>query len=218
VLEKTGATDKYIDYIVATGYGRKALGFAHEAVTEIMCHAEGTKFLYPGVRTIIDIGGQDSKVIELDDRGFIHKFQMNDKCAAGTGRLLEDLSTRILNIDIEELGPLALKSENPCILSSVCTVFAESEIVSYLSAKRSREDIALGLSRAIAKRVISMGRSAQIKYSVPISFSGGVSLNAGVVHAIEKELGKPVLVPENPQMTAALGAAVLAPSIAIPPV
>ncbi len=209
-LEKTGATEKDIDYIVATGYGRKSLGFAREAVTEIMCHAEGTKFLVSGVRTIIDIGGQDSKVIELDDRGFIHKFQINDKCAAGTGRFLEVLSTRILDIEIAALGPLALKSADPCILSSVCTVFAESEIVSYLSAKRSREDIALGLSRAISKRVVSMGRSAQIKYADPVCFSGGVALNVGVVRSMEKELGKPVIIPENPQVTAALGAALIA--------
>ena len=209
-VQQTGKSKDEVHYIVATGYGRNALTFVNDAVNEILCHAEGTIKLFPEVRTIIDIGGQDSKVIELDEGGTIARLEMNDKCAAGTGRFLEVLSDRILNIDIQQMGPLSLKSNNPCILSSVCTVFAESEVISYLSENRKREDIANGLHRAIAKRVISMGQGAQIKYILPVCFSGGVAKNLGVLKAIEDILEKKVVVPEQPQMTAALGAAVFA--------
>jgi predicted CoA-substrate-specific enzyme activase len=135
---------------------------------------------------------------------------MNDKCAAGTGRFLEVLTERILNISLDELGPLSLKSNNPCILSSVCTVFAESEIISLLSEKRTREDIAYGLHRAIAKRVISMGTGGSISFKEPIVFSGGVAKNIGVIKAIEDILEKKVITPDEPQITAALRAAIFA--------
>ena len=131
-LSKIGRPKEAIKYTVTTGYGRRAFT-ADEVLPEIICHAKGTKALLPSVRTIIDIGGQDSKVIELDEEGRVIKFEMNDKCAAGTGRFLEVLTERILNLDLEELGPLSLKCQKPCIISSVCTVFAETEIVSLLS-------------------------------------------------------------------------------------
>jgi predicted CoA-substrate-specific enzyme activase len=207
-LDKVGKTHADIDYIVSTGYGRRAFK-ADKAMPEIICHAKGTRALFPKARTIIDIGGQDSKVIQLDEAGLVAKFEMNDKCAAGTGRFLEVLTERILNLPIEELGPLALKSKNPCTLSSVCTVFAESEVLSLLSEHKARADIAYGISRAIARRVIGMGRG-QVDYREPIIFSGGVARNVGVVKAIEEELGKKVITPEEPQITAALGAALLA--------
>ena len=150
-------------------------------------------------------------VVEVRDQyGNTVAFIMNDKCAAGTGRFLEVLTERILNITLEELGPLSLKSKSPCILSSVCTVFAESEIISLLSEKRAKEDIAAGLHRAIAKRVIGMGITGQISYDEPIVFSGGVAKNIGVVKAIEEELRRKVVTLEEPQITAALGAAILA--------
>jgi predicted CoA-substrate-specific enzyme activase len=177
---------------------------------EIVCHAKGTKLLFPTVRTIIDIGGQDSKVIELDRDGGVIRFEMNDKCAAGTGRFLEVLTERILNLSLDELGPLALRSKQCCTLSSVCTVFAESEIISLLSEHKAKEDIAYGISKAIARRVIGMGAGGQISYNEPIVFSGGVARNIGVVKAIEEELGKEVVTPEEPQITAALGAAIFA--------
>jgi predicted CoA-substrate-specific enzyme activase len=177
---------------------------------EIICHAEGTKSLYPEVRTIVDIGGQDSKIIELDENGGVVRFEMNDKCAAGTGRFLEVLTDRILNLNLDDLGPLSPRSKSPCVLSSVCTVFAESEIISLLSQDRSKEDIAYGMHRAIAKRVIAMGMGGQISYREPIVFSGGVAKNIGVVKAIREELGKEVLELEHPQMTGALGAAIFA--------
>jgi predicted CoA-substrate-specific enzyme activase len=209
-LEKIGKSAGDIAFIVSTGYGRRAFPAANKVLPEIVCHARGTKFLFPAVRTIIDIGGQDSKVMALDEGGRVIRFEMNDKCAAGTGRFLEVLTERILNLPIEELGPLSLKSQNPFTLSSICTVFAESEIISLLSEHRDKEDIAYGLNRAIAKRVIAMGVGGQITFEEPVVFSGGVARNVGVVKAIEEELGKKILVPDEPQITAALGAALFA--------
>jgi predicted CoA-substrate-specific enzyme activase len=198
-LETIRKSNDGIKYMISTGYGRRAFSASDEALPEIVCHARGTKLLFPEVRTIIDIGGQDSKVIELDQNGMVTRFEMNDKCAAGTGRFLEVLTERILNLSIE-----------PCTLSSVCTVFAESEIISLLSENRAKEDIAYGISQAIAKRVVGMGAGGQIGYREPIVFSGGVARNIGVAKAFEEELGKRMLSPENPQLTAALGAAVFA--------
>ncbi|MBN2240060.1 MAG: 2-hydroxyglutaryl-CoA dehydratase [Dehalococcoidales bacterium] len=209
-LHETGKTEDDINYTVTTGYGRRSYEHSDKALPEIICHAKGTKRLFPEVKTIIDIGGQDSKVIQVDDKGNVTRFEMNDKCAAGTGRFLEVLTERILNLDIEELGPLSLKSDDPCSLSSICTVFAESEILSLISENRSKEDIACGMSKAIAKRVISMGNTGQIRYEDQIIFSGGVAMNQGVVKAIEEELGRSVTTPDEPQVTAALGAAVFA--------
>lgn len=209
-LDLTRKSADDIKYIVSTGYGRRAFSSSDKVLPEIVCHARGTKLLLPKVRTIIDIGGQDSKVIELDKNGAVARFEMNDKCAAGTGRFLEVLTERILNLPIDELGPLALKSKKPCTLSSVCTVFAESEIISLLSEHWSREDIAYGISKAIAKRVVGMGAAGQIGYEEPIVFSGGVARNIGVARALEEELRKKIISPENPQLTAALGAAVFA--------
>lgn len=210
VLREAGQSRDAMEYIVATGYGRRALSFADKVLPEIVCHAKGTKFLFPSARTIIDIGGQDSKVIQLDENGGVIKFEMNDKCAAGTGRFLEVLTERILNLPLEELGPLSLKSKNPCTLTSVCTIFAESEIISLLSEHKHKEDIAYGMIKAIARRVVGMGAVGQIRYEEPIIFSGGVARNIGVVKAIEEELGKKVITPEEPQITAALGAAIYA--------
>lgn len=208
-LSEAEKSERDVRKVVSTGYGRRSISFSDKAVPEIVCHAEGTKLLFPGVRTIIDIGGQDSKIITLDEEGNIDKFEMNDKCAAGTGRFLEVLSERILNCAVGELGPLSLKSTNPCVLSSVCTVFAESEIISHLSEHRRREDVAYGINQAIAKRVINMGRSAHVAFRMPVCFTGGVARNIGAVKAIEKELKKKIAVPDQPQITASLGAALL---------
>jgi predicted CoA-substrate-specific enzyme activase len=209
-LGKIQKSVRDIEYIVSTGYGRRAFTSSNKVLPEIICHARGTKFLFPAVRTIIDIGGQDSKVMQLDEEGRVIRFEMNDKCAAGTGRFLEVLTERILNLPIQELGPLSLKFRNPCTLSSICTVFAESEIISLLSEHKAKEDIAYGMNKAIAKRVIGMGTAGQITFEEPIVFSGGVARNVGVAKAIEEELGKKILIPEEPQITAALGAALFA--------
>jgi len=199
-----------IECIVSTGYGRRSFTGSDKVLPEIICHAKGTKFLLPETRTIIDIGGQDSKIIELDGEGNIARFEMNDKCAAGTGRFLEVLTERLLDLPLEELGPLSVKAKDPVTLTSVCTVFAETEIISLLSENQSKEDIAYGMHQAIAKRVISMGAAGQISYQEPIVFSGGVAKNIGVVKAIEEVLGKKVVVLKEPQITAALGAAIAA--------
>lgn len=210
VSREAGQSRNDIESIVATGYGRRSVISSNKVLPEIVCHAKGTKFLFPLVRTIVDIGGQDSKVMKLDENGGVIKFEMNDKCAAGTGRFLEVLTERILNLPLDDLGALSLKSINPCTLTSVCTVFAESEIISLLSEHKAKEDIAYGMSKSIAKRVIGMGVGGHIAFEEPIVFSGGVAKNIGVVKAIEEELGKKVITPKEPQITAALGAAVFA--------
>lgn len=198
-----------IKHVIATGYGRRALSDVDKILPEIICHARGTAALFPGVRTIIDIGGQDSKVIEIDSAGRPLRFGMNDKCAAGTGRFLEVMAG-VLGIELEQLGQLSLRSISQCTISSVCTVFAESEIVSLLSDNKAKEDIASGLHYAIARRVINMGTASQIKYLEPVVFSGGVARNVGMVKAIQDILKKKVIIPAEPQITAALGAAVFA--------
>jgi (R)-2-hydroxyacyl-CoA dehydratese activating ATPase len=210
VLAQVGQADVKPAFIVSTGYGRRAFSQAQHTVPEIICHSRGTSYLFPDARTIIDIGGQDSKVISLDGNGATLKFEMNDKCAAGTGRFLEVLTDRILNIDIDTLGDLALQSQSPCMLSSMCTVFAESEIVSLLSEKTPIADIALGMLLAIAKRVVNMGRAGQIEYRDQIIFSGGVARNSGAVAAIRQTLKQEIHTPDEPQITAALGAALIA--------
>ena len=154
--------------------------------------------------------GQDSKVIELSEQGVVERFEMNDKCAAGTGRFFEVLTHRLLGIKMEELSDLMKKSKNACTISSMCTIFAESEIISYLSQKIPIEDIAAGTGRSIARRILAMGRSAQIQYLEPIVFSGGVANNEAITDIFAELLGKPVTAVKMPQSTAALGAALRA--------
>ena len=209
-LKQIGESRENVKQIASTGYGRRSLESSDKVLPEIICHARGTRFIYPTARTIIDIGGQDSKVIQLDDDGRVLKFEMNDKCAAGTGRFFEVLTERILNISLDELGPLSLRSQNSCVLSSVCTIFAESEIISFLSSGTPKEDIAAGMHKAVAKRIIGMGRAGQIPFEEPIILSGGVAKNIGAVKAFEELLGKQVVTLENPQSTAALGVALFA--------
>jgi len=203
-------SENEISYIISTGYGRRAIGFQNEAEPEIICHAKGTVKMVPTCRSIIDIGGQDSKVIELDERGVVKKFQMNDKCAAGTGRYLDKLAEDIFQVGVEQLGEISLKSENPLVISAQCTVFAESEIISYLSQGKANEDIIAGMHNSLSKRVIDMGKSAFIIFKKDIVFSGGVAKNIGMIKALERLLGQKVIVPEEPQLTAALGAALMA--------
>ena len=209
-MDKLGVSDADIAYIVSTGYGRKSFLRANANIPEIIAHGLGTYKLMPGTRTIIDIGGQDSKVISLDDLGNVERFEMNDKCAAGTGRFLEVLTHRLLGIEMEDLSDLMKKSTNPCVISSMCTIFAESEIISLLSQKVPVEDIAAGTGRSIARRILAMGRSAQISYAEPIVFSGGVANNEAIADIFADLLGKPVTAIKMPQSTAALGAALRA--------
>lgn len=209
-LEEIGAKLEDVKYIVATGYGRKAFQRANMDIPEIIAHGVGTHQVEPDARTIIDIGGQDSKVIELDELGTVTKFEMNDKCAAGTGRFFEVLTHRLLGIEMDQLSDLMKQSTKPCNISSMCTIFAESEIISYLSQKENVADIAAGTGRSIAKRVLAMGRAAQIPYDEPIVFSGGVANNPAIADIFADLLHKPVKAIALPQSTAALGAAIRA--------
>ena len=194
-------------YVVGTGYGRRAIPFANEVITEITCHARGATSVIPEARTIIDIGGQDSKAIRVDAKGNVVDFIMNDKCAAGTGRFLEVMS-RALELSIEEFSSLSRMGPNPCKISSTCTVFAESEIVSLRAENKSREDIIAGLYRSIASRVGAMVK--QIGCEDVVVFTGGVAKNKALLRALEEEIGHRILVPGEPQIMGALGAALIA--------
>ena len=197
------------DRIMATGYGRHLLEVALDAptVTEIKAYAVGTLFLVPAARTILDIGGQDSKAISLSESGRVVKFEMNDRCAAGTGKFLEVMA-RALGFTIEEFGKQALKARKHIHISSMCTVFAESEVTSLLAKGEDRLDIALGLHRSVVRR--ASGMLKRVSEQGPLVFAGGVARNACMRHLLEEALQTEVAVPENPQMVGALGAALIA--------
>jgi predicted CoA-substrate-specific enzyme activase len=192
---------------VATGYGRISVPFADKKVTEISCHALGAYKLFPDTGTVIDIGGQDSKVIQVGQGGKVLDFAMNDKCAAGTGRFLEVMAAK-LGISLDEMGSLSLKGEKEARISSICTVFAESEVVSLVARNHPREGIIRGLHRAIVNRVWSMVRT--IGTHGEVTMSGGVAKNKGVVALMEEKLGKPIHVYREPQIVGAFGAALFA--------
>ena len=206
LLKDNGTNKKDVAAIVATGYGRHAVSIADTTITEITCHAVGVRRLVPEAMTIIDIGGQDSKLMRLDSDGRVRDFAMNDRCAAGTGRFLEVVAER-LGVKIESLGQMAAKSRSPAAISSMCVVFAETEIIGLLTVGRAREDIVAGVQAAIATRIIAMaGRNINL----PIIFTGGVAMISGMDTALQSALGQSVTVSPDPQMTGALGAAILA--------
>jgi predicted CoA-substrate-specific enzyme activase len=195
--------------IVATGYGRHlaAADFAHEAVTEITAYALGARHLFPACRTVIDVGGQDSKAIALDERAGFRDFEMNDRCAAGTGRFLE-IMARALGFSVESFGDAALEADHPVAISSVCTVFAETEVISLLARNENPRNIALGIHHAIADRLaIMVGR---VGARPEVVFAGGVALNPCIVRLLGERLGVDLRVPEGPQLVGALGAALRA--------
>lgn len=196
-----------ISTIVATGYGRNNVPFASRAITEITCHARGALYELPECRLVVDIGGQDSKVILVSPGGRVVDFCMNDRCAAGTGRFLEVMANS-LQIPLDEMGPLALTSATPASISNVCTVFAESEVISLIAAGKKREDILRGLCRSISERVSSMVN--RVGLVQPVAMTGGVALNKGVVLELAQMLGTTINVPSSPQIIGALGAALLA--------
>jgi len=206
LLKDNGISKEDVAAIVATGYGRHAVSIADTTITEITCHAVGVRQLVPEAMTIIDIGGQDSKLLRLDRDGRVRDFAMNDRCAAGTGRFLEVVAER-LGVKIESLGQMAAKSRRPAAISSMCVVFAETEIIGLLTVGRAREDIVAGVQAAIATRIIAMaGRNINL----PIIFTGGVAMISGMDTALKSALGQSVTVSPDPQMTGALGAAILA--------
>jgi len=207
-LDKAGAEKSNVRYSVGTGYGRVSLSFVDMVVTELTCHARGSHFLDSGVRTVIDIGGQDSKVIRLNPDGSMSDFIMNDKCAAGTGRFLQVMA-RALETKLENLGEFSLTSTQPSRINSICTVFAESEVVSLLASGEKMENIAAGLHRSVAKRVGNMAKRLGLQNK--IVFVGGVAKNIGVWNALEDFLEiKFAPLDQDPQIIGALGAAVLA--------
>lgn len=205
-LQKCGCTAEDIGYTVATGYGRNSIE-ADEAITEITCHAKGAHRLRPQTKTIIDIGGQDSKVIILNDDGTVKSFMMNDKCAAGTGRFLE-LMAQTLEISLDEMSRAGLHYRENLVISSMCTVFAESEVVSLVAQNHSTGDIVHGLNCSVANRTASMANRAGGKPEYQMT--GGVARNKGVVKALEEKLNAPLWIADDPDICGALGAAMFA--------
>lgn len=208
-LQASGLTCRDdLDYMVGTGYGRVRIPLADENVSEISCHGIGAFHLNPADRTLIDIGGQDCKVIRISPKGKVVDFAMNDKCAAGTGRFFEGMA-RVLEISLTDISELSLSSSDPAQISSQCTVFAESEVITLLNEGVSIEDIAAGINEAIAARLSSLVRKVGLEEEV--SVSGGCAKNEGLMHSLEKKLGmevKPLSM--DPQIIGALGAALIA--------
>ncbi|HOB86695.1 MAG TPA: acyl-CoA dehydratase activase, partial [Bacillota bacterium] len=192
---------------VSTGYGRRMLDVADRIITEITCHARGAVHMVPGVRMVIDIGGQDSKVIRLNERGEVQDFAMNDKCAAGTGRFLEVMA-HALEVDLSEMASISERASRSAPISSMCTVFAESEVVSLIAQGVPREEIISGLHEAIAGR--TAGMVFRVGLEKEVMMTGGVAKNRGVVKSLEKKLQCKIIVPPEPQIIGALGAALLA--------
>ena len=206
LLTEAGLERLQISGVAATGYGRNAIRFADTTITEITCHARGVHRLAPDARTVIEIGGQDSKVIALEDGGRVRDFAMNDRCAAGTGRFLEMLATR-LNMSWDKLAALARESKKPALISNMCVVFAETEIIGLLAEGKPLPDVVAGVQNAIATRVATLaGRFV----SPPVYFTGGVALQPGMARSLEEVLACPVRVAPHPQFTGALGAALCA--------
>lgn len=209
-LEQTGHTRKDVQYVVSTGYGRRAIDFGDETITEISANAKGAVFMGSEkgrVKSIIDVGGQDTKAIVLDDSGKITNFMMNDKCAAGTGRFLEVIAG-VLNEPMDKFATMSLETDTSVTINSTCTVFAESEVISLIAKKLPKDQIIAGIHKSIGKRVAEMARHARVQPIV--FFDGGGAKNPTLKKAIQKELNMEVFVPAHPQIVVALGAALFA--------
>ena len=196
-----------IGYVVGTGYGRYKVTFGDAQITEITCHARGAQSLFPNTRTVLDMGGQDTKAIKVGPDGSVVDFSMNDKCAAGTGRFLS-AAADVTGMGIDEIGPIALQAKNPVRLTSVCTVFVESDIMSYLAQRKTVEDILGGVHKAIATRTMSLVRRVGVEDEV--TFTGGVSRNIGMVRALEEVLKTKINVSYEGHYMGAIGAALFA--------
>jgi predicted CoA-substrate-specific enzyme activase len=208
-VEKAGLSSiADLDYIVGTGYGRLKVPFANENISEITCHARGAQWLLPTVRTVVDIGGQDCKVMSLGENGKVLEFVMNDRCAAGTGRFFEAMA-RALDCSLQGLSELALQGKNPATISSQCSVFAESEVVTLVNEGKELSDIVAGLHASIASRLNSMVRKVGLAEDVVLT--GGCAKNDGLAKALEEKLGMSVKkLPVDPQIVGAIGAALIA--------
>ena len=207
VLKAAGKTREEMSFILATGYGRNSLeGFADHQMSELSCHAKGASFLFPEVRTVIDIGGQDVKILRVEN-GAMTNFQMNDKCAAGTGRFL-DVMARVLEVDVNDLGTLGAQSTKHVGISSTCTVFAESEVISQLAQDTNKCDIINGIHQSVAGRVAGLAHRVGVQDQVVMT--GGVAQNEGIVKALEDQLGHKIHTSPLTQYVGALGAALFA--------
>ncbi len=206
-LRQAGLGLDDLNYVVSTGYGRIIVPFADEEVTELSCHARGAHWLFPGARTVLDMGGQDCKAIRCDEQGRLGDFAMNDKCAAGTGRFLE-LMADVLQIPLAEIGPLSLEANGDLRISNTCAVFAKSEVAALVRQGRDRRVILAGLHEAICTRVHALLR--RVRVTPDFVIAGGIGKNVGVVRRIEERVGLPALLPEEPQIVGALGAALFA--------
>jgi len=196
-----------VGFVVGTGYGRYNISFGNAQLTEISCHARGAHFVCPGTRTVIDMGGQDAKAISVGSDGQVLDFVMNDKCAAGTGRFLANAAD-VMGIGLDEIGPLSQRAIRPVRIATVCTVFVESDILSYLAQGKKGEDIMAGVHLAIAKRTLSLARRVPIEPD--ITMTGGVARNIGMVRALEEVLGTKMQVSPDAHFMGAIGAAVFA--------
>jgi predicted CoA-substrate-specific enzyme activase len=204
---ESGIAREAVGYVVGTGYGRYKVSFGDAQITEITCHARGAHSLFPRTRTVIDMGGQDTKAIRVGPDGAVLDFSMNDKCAAGTGRFLS-AAADVTGLGLDEIGPIALQARTPVRLTSVCTVFVESDIMSYLAQKKRVEDILGGVHKAIATRTMALVRRVGVEDEV--TFTGGVSRNVGMVRGLEDVLGRSINVSADGHFMGALGAALFA--------
>lgn len=209
-LKKTTVRKEDIEFTVATGYGRVVVPFADKNITEIACHAKGAHFFTPTVRTILDMGGQDCKAIRCDENGKVTTFLMNDKCAAGTGRSMEVMAA-LLNVRLEDIGPLSLEGKGKLKVSNTCVVFAKSEVLSLMRRGEPTSKILAGLCDGVADRVKSLIRIVGVEEDFVIS--GGISKNIGVVSRIEQKLGVKAHICFEPQIVGAVGAALFARDI-----
>jgi predicted CoA-substrate-specific enzyme activase len=212
--DDAGLPREAVGYVVGTGYGRYKVTFGDAQITEITCHGRGAHSLFPGTRTVIDMGGQDTKAIKVGPDGAVLDFSMNDKCAAGTGRFLS-AAADVTGVGLDEIGPLSLAAKSPVRLTSVCTVFVESDIMSYLAQRKTIEDILGGVHKAIATRTMALVRRVGVEDEV--TFTGGVSRNVGMVKALEGVLGRAINVSDEGHYMGALGAALFALERALAP-
>ncbi len=206
-LASAGITQADVGRTVSTGYGRRMLDVADKTFTEITCHARGAVSMVPDARLVIDIGGQDSKVIAVDANGLVAQFAMNDRCAAGTGKFLETLA-RAMQVELEDMGTIALDAKQTLKISSMCATFAETEVISLLAEGNTKPDVLGAVHAAIAAR--TLGLVGRVGKKGPIVMTGGVGKNPAAVHHIQQALGMPLHLPDNPQIAGALGAALLA--------
>jgi (R)-2-hydroxyacyl-CoA dehydratese activating ATPase len=207
IVQEAGIRREEVGFVVGTGYGRYKIEAGNAQVTEISCHARGAQFIFPGTRTVVDMGGQDTKAIKVGPEGNVLDFCMNDKCAAGTGRFLAGAAD-CLGLPLDDIGEISLKGTKPIRLTSVCTVFVESDIMSYMAQRKKVEDILAGVHQAIAGRTIGLLR--RVGAESEVTFTGGVALNVGMVRALEEKLQMPLNVGPESHFMGALGAALFA--------